>query len=84
MQRMEYLTIKNEVFLHDLDMKRWPRHVGHFIFKGSVCASFLTLCVKVFLKDWQKSLIVAVDIRTEEGRIFKINSTLFNFSYLDV
>lgn len=58
---------------------------GHFIFKGSVRVSFLTLCIKVFLKDWQKSLIVGVDIRIGEGRIFKINSSiLFNFSYLDV
>lgn len=47
MHRMEYVTIKNEVFLHDLDMKRWPRHLGHFIFKGSVRVSFLTLCIKV-------------------------------------
>ena len=47
MHRMEYVTIKNEVFLHDLDMKRWPRHLGHFIFKGSVRVSFRTLCIKV-------------------------------------
>ena len=34
-----YITFKNEVFLHDLDMEGWPRHLGHFIFKE--CAYFL-------------------------------------------
>jgi len=61
-------------------MKGWPRHLGHFTFKGCVNISMLALFIKIFWRDQRKLLTVGMDIRVGEGEIKKkISFVLFNF-----